>query len=153
MKSLKQLLNQRLKPIPRWLPYFLTALPLLGFIDSVYLTTSRLLNFSVPCTIFKGCDVVTKSTYSSIGPIPVAMLGIFYYLILFIIAIYYLDTAKKDVFYLFGKLSWIGAVFSVWLVFLQIFILEAYCTYCMISASFCAILFVLCLVYIRVDKE
>ena len=105
MKSLKQLLNQRLRPIPSWLSYFLVLVPLLGFVDSIYLTASRLLSFSVPCTIFKGCDVVTKSVYSSIGPIPIALLGTLYYLTLFILAIYYLDTAKKNVLYLLKKRS------------------------------------------------
>ena len=153
MKNLKLLLNWPLRLIPSWLQYIFILLPSIGFVDSVYLTVSRFQNFSLPCTIFHGCDIVTKSTYSTIGPIPVALLGAIYYLVLLIIAIYAVESSSDNIFYLFGKITWIGLIFSAWFMFVQAFILRAYCTYCIVSAIDCAILFVLALVYIRVEKR
>jgi uncharacterized membrane protein len=153
MKNLKLLLSRRLKPIPRWLPYVLAILPLVGFVDSVYLTVSRFLNFSLPCTVFHGCDVVTRSAYSTIGTVPVALLGAVYYLALLLIAINVIESSRNDVLYLYKQISWCGLIFSAWFMSVQAFILNAYCTYCIISAIDCAILFVLSLLYIKVNKQ
>lgn len=153
MMSLKQLLNRRLRPIPSWSYVVFIVLPLLGFIDSVYLMIGRLFKFSLPCTLLGGCDVVTRSIYSSIGPIPLALLGVVYYLTLLLIAIHSLESGKTGVFNLYRKITWLGLVFSLWLIVVQAFILKAYCTYCLASAGICAILFVFTLVYIRVENK
>jgi uncharacterized membrane protein len=118
-------------------------LALFGFVDASYLTAKHYLGTPIPCSIFGGCDIVTGSAYSAIGPVPIALLGALYYLALLILAVIYLDSGKIFPFKAAAYGSIAGFLVSIFLVYLQIFVIRALCLYCMISATICLILFLL----------
>ena len=120
------------------------ALALIGFADASYLTAKFFLGGSIPCSILGGCDTVTKSAYASIAGVPIALLGALFYLTVLILVIYYLDSAKSKIWTYLFFITLIGFLFSIYFVFLQVFIIKALCLYCLISAVTSTALFCLC---------
>lgn len=123
--------------------WFFAVFSFLGFADATFLTVEHYLGTPIPCSILGGCDVVTNSLYSQIGPVPIALIGALYYLTLIILSIIYFDS-KKEVYLKIGAyLSVSGFLVSLVLVYLQVSVIHALCLYCMISALFSTILFLL----------
>ncbi|MBI2055121.1 MAG: vitamin K epoxide reductase family protein [Candidatus Sungbacteria bacterium] len=115
----------------------------LGFLDALYLSVSYISGVPPSCFITSSCDVVTTSEYAAIWGIPVAMLGVFYYFTVSLLALLTLDTKNEK--FLSG-LSWftlLGFLASLWFVYVQFFILKALCIYCLLSALISTLLFIL----------
>lgn len=115
----------------------------LGFFDATYLTAEHYLALPLPCTILKGCETVTRSAYSMLGPIPVALLGAAYYMAAFFLMIVYRETNNKKALFAALALTGAGVLASAWFVYVQAAILHAFCQYCILSAIFTLILFTL----------
>ncbi len=135
--------NRQLPNIPRWLPITILLVSFVGFIDSSYLTVEHFLSATPSCGIFNGCDIVTTSEYSEIAAIPVAMIGMFYYVTIFLLIVAYLDSKREGLIKLASYFTIAGLLASIWFTCVQAFILEAYCLYCLMSAVSSLILFVL----------
>ena len=123
--------------------YAILVVSFIGFLDASYLTASHYFNFSLPCSILNGCDLVTSSKYSEIFGIPVALLGVIYYVVIFFAVVAYLDTGNAWIIKFASYGTIIGFLASIWFVCVQIFILKALCLYCLISAAISTILFLL----------
>jgi uncharacterized membrane protein len=115
--------------------YVLAALvSLVGLGDAIYLTVEHLTGNSVRCTIIAGCDVVLASAYSTIGGMPLAALGAAAYFAVFSLA----TLAAFGYSSLRTILSvLIAAMFlaTLWLLFVQAFVLQHFCQYCLLSAA------------------
>ncbi len=117
------------------------VLAFLGLIDAGYITVKYYTGGDIACPITGGCSDVLTSTYSQIAGFPVSLYGLAFYLTVLIIAFLYLDTGKRLPV---DKTSWIetampilgltGFLFTLWFVYLQIFVIGAICFYCMVSA-------------------
>lgn len=116
------------------LTWIILLFSLIGFSDAFYLTIKHYQGASVVCLMIQGCDRVTASVYSTIAGIPVALLGVFYYFLILLLAVSYLRNRNEK---RFKKLMWVslaGFLASLWFVYLQIFVIKAICIYCMVSA-------------------
>lgn len=124
----------------------------LGLVNAVFLVREHYSKATPSFCPTGGCETVLSSKYSSIGGVPLALLGTFHYLILFVvsIAIYRGSGAKLSHFVVFDTAA--GAVFSVYLVFLQVFVLHAICLYCMISAGISFVLPVFGILMLRQNR-
>jgi len=111
-----------------------------GVIDTTYLTVSHYSGEALVCGAVHGCDLVTTSKYSTVGPVPLALLGMLYYSIIFLSAAAYKETGRGAFSSIFVFLPFFGFFFSLWLVYLQIFVIEAICVYCMASALISTVL-------------
>ncbi|MEK7600706.1 MAG: vitamin K epoxide reductase family protein [Patescibacteria group bacterium] len=113
----------------------------LGFLDSLYLALLHFINRVPPCSILEGCETVTSSAYATIGPIPLALLGVFYYAFFVITALasFHKRTSAPLSVALF--LAPVGMLFTIYLIVLQLFIIDAICIYCMGSALTSSLLF------------
>jgi uncharacterized membrane protein len=121
---------------------------LLGFIDASYLTINHYFNAPLPCSFFDGCDLVTRSVYSQIMGIPIALLGSFYYLFLFFVSFLILINGEKiKLMKWIYSVSFLGFLISLILVYLQIFVLRALCLYCMLSFLFTTLIFFSSILY------
>jgi uncharacterized membrane protein len=118
---------------------------LIGLTDSIYLTVEHLSGNTVRCTIVKGCSEVLSSQYAAVGGMPLAGVGAAAYFIVFSLATLAAFGYKNA-----GKLLIVvvGAMFLVtlWLVYLQAFVIKAFCQFCLLSALVTTILTVLVLV-------
>ena len=145
-------MNQKILPIVS--SWFLTAFlvaSLVGFTDAAYLTIKYYNNLSVSCGILGGnCERVTASQYATVGDIPVALLGAFYYFVLFVLILLYLKFSREGIIDLTARLTLVGFLVSLWLLYLQLFVIKAVCLYCLISALSSTVLFVLGLWYLRI---
>lgn len=131
----------------RWYPFTILGVSIVGFFDAAYLTIQHYTQFTLPCTITHGCDLVTKSEYSSIMGVPVALLGALYYLAIFLGVYVILETKKYDYLRFVAITTTGGFLFSAWFVYLQLFVIHAICQYCMFSAITSTTMFIASIVY------
>lgn len=128
--------------LPRWAP----LLPLVAFIglaDALYLTLNYYLGVPLACGPFSGCDTVTTSVYSAVFGVPVALFGALYYLAMFFGMLFALEYNSATYFRAFCLFSFVGLAASGWFVFVMAVLLQAWCTYCLVSATTSTLLFAL----------
>jgi len=145
MTSLKKLLRKILVPPEQNKTVYLIILffSFFGFIDAAYLSVSYYLGEAPNCYLFNGCDIVTTSSYSKILGVPISLFGAFYYLFIFFASLAII-LHNKTTFtkYIFGVSSF-GFAVSIFLTYVQFFVLQALCIYCLSSAIFTLIIFIL----------
>jgi uncharacterized membrane protein len=138
-----------MKPIPHSLIALFILVTLIGFADATYLTVKHYQGIAPPCSLLQGCEVVTTSTYATIGPIPLSLVGSLYYLFLFIASIAYFDTKREIVIRIAAYATTLGLLTSAVLVYLQLFVISAICLYCMGSAVTSTFLFILGIIILK----
>jgi uncharacterized membrane protein len=115
--------------------YFIIALlAMVGVADSLYLTIEHLTGRSVICAFSTGCSKVLASQYAKVGPLPVAAIGVAAYFAVFSLAVlgaFGYPFARR----MLVPLILIMFLMTLWLVFVQAFLLGAFCDYCMVSAG------------------
>ena len=122
-----------------------SVLSFLGFLDAAYLTLTHFQNRIPPCTL-GSCETVLTSQYAAIFGIPIAMIGAFYYVTVF------LFSRIGSVRWLFVTVS-AGFAISLVLLGLQLFILHAICLYCIGSLTITTLLFILGLLLLRTWQQ
>ena len=109
-------------------------LSLVGLGDAIYLTVQDLTGQNLRCTIVSGCAEVLGSPYAHIGPVPLAVLGAFAYFCVFslaILAAFGYRLARP----LLAALVVVMFVMTLWLLYLQAFVIHHFCQYCLLSAA------------------
>lgn len=120
----------------------IAILALVGFFDSAYLMLSRYQTaISLVCPVTgDGCSTVQNSAWSTIPPgsgVPIALLGIIGYGIVFGVAMAALHTnyaRSLPLPALLAALGTLGVIFSIYLIGIQVFMIQAVCSWCMLSA-------------------
>ncbi|MBI2036879.1 MAG: vitamin K epoxide reductase family protein [Candidatus Liptonbacteria bacterium] len=117
----------------------LAVLAGVGFLDSLYLTVSHYRNVSPVCGPLVGCETVLSSPYATlIGGTPNALWGVLYYLVLIALGVE-LYRSKDDVLLLAAKIiAVLGVAAHLYFIYLQAFVIRAWCPYCLLSASLTA---------------
>lgn len=120
--------------------YVATALlSLVGLADTIYLTVQHVTGQSVRCTIVSGCSEVLSSPYATVRGIPLALLGAAAYFTAFSLA-----TLAAFGHQLAAKLliALVGLMFltTLWLLYLQAFVIGHFCQFCLLSAAVTIIL-------------
>lgn len=142
---------------------------LVGIADSSFITYEKFAGIIPECGPGFDCGAVLNSKWSSIGPIPLSLLGLLYYLTVFslgVLLVLEIDI-QKPLNQLCDKLKFskknilrtittaealflvttFGALFSMYLVVLMAFVIGAWCKYCVISAGSSALLFITSIIY------
>lgn len=122
-------------PRAKLLDVLTAVLALVGLGDAVYLTAEKLAGKIVPCVVTHGCETVLTSDYAMLpGNIPLAALGAAAYFVVFALATlaaYGYTQARVPLLVLVGLMF----AFTLRLLYLQAFVLNAYCAYCLLSAA------------------
>ncbi|MGI9087737.1 MAG: vitamin K epoxide reductase family protein [Chthoniobacterales bacterium] len=115
------------------------VLALAGLAETTYLTASHFAGAQVVCGNAGNCSQVLGSIYSSVHGIPLAALGALAYFVVFSSATLAASGYRKAGLALALVVS---AMFvtTLWLLYLQAFVLHTFCEYCLASA---AIIFIL----------
>lgn len=124
----------------KWLAILGIALAFIGLLDATYLTVNHLTGSVPPCAVTEGCANVLTSDFAMVGPVPLAMLGGVYYLLLLGALVAFLDSGSRRPLQYASVLAAGGLGMSLWLVGVQVFELNAYCIYCLLSAVVCLLL-------------
>jgi uncharacterized membrane protein len=147
------------RPLP-WIHRF--SRPLIGLVaalgvaDTAYLTSIKLGGGAAACSS-ESCNAVLSSPYANILGFPLSLFGLLAYLAMVVMSILPLvidAKANKKLHNQAQDLTWQGlflggtamAVFSGYLMYLLAVVIKAPCPYCIASAIFATIIFVLVLI-------
>ena len=122
-----------------WIYLIAAMVSLIGLADALYLTVEHLTGQSLRCTIISGCSEVLSSPYAQIGSIPLAAVGAAAYFTVFslsILAAFGYGFARP----LLAALVGLMFVMTLWLLYLQAFVIRHFCQYCLLSAAVTIIL-------------
>lgn len=120
-------------PFPvKILPYLLLLFGFLGLLDATYLTVQHYQHAIPPCTV-GGCETVLTSSFATIAGIPIALLGTGFYMTVIVFVGFYMQTKNKTFSSLLFALCSLGFLVGIGLIFLQAFVLHAWCYYCLFS--------------------
>jgi uncharacterized membrane protein len=144
MSETVDMIDEAADGVPK-LPVAASLLALVGLADAVYLTVHHYTAEPVPCSIVEGCETVLTSAYAEIAGVPIAAFGALAYFVAFSLAILTV-FGNRSMWLLFGVQSFIMAAVSAYLVYLQGFVIGAFCQFCLISAATSVGLFVIYLV-------
>ena len=124
---------------------------LIGLADAIYLTVQHVTGQSVRCTIVSGCSEVLSSSYAVIAGQPLALIGAAAYFSVFSLA-----TLAAFGYRIAGTLMTVLVLlmflFSLWLIYLQAFVIGAFCQFCLLSAAITTALTVIALLARRTGR-
>ena len=117
-----------------WL--YIALIGLIGLGITTYLTSTALSNTDVSCSI-SGCNTVLSSKWAKILGIPVSAFGMSTYAVIMLGALHAYQSPVEDTK---GRMlviaaSLVGAVASIYLTALEIFVIKAFCQYCLASGA------------------
>jgi len=122
------------------LPLLAAAVALIGLIDSIYLTIKHYTGEKVPCSIVEGCEQVLTSSYAEVAGFPLAAFGAIAYFIAFSLAIL-AAFGNRLMWTLFTIQAVLMTIFTIWLFYLQAYVIGAFCQFCLLSAATTVTLF------------
>jgi uncharacterized membrane protein len=107
---------------------------LVGIADALFLTVKHLSGEALRCTVITGCDEVLSSPYATFAGLPLSVLGLTAYFVVFslaVLTVFGYRFAEKFMV----PIVLVMVVMTGWLLYVQAFILEHFCQYCLISAA------------------
>lgn len=113
----------------------------IGIFDALYIITIAFSGAKIKCWFFpqKWCEKVVKSKYSKTFGISNGLLGLMLYQAIFMFTLLSIYTAVP--FEPAMILITAGFLFSMYFLYIQAFVLRAFCTYCVLSAFNFAVMF------------
>lgn len=115
-----------------------------GVSIAFYIHRKKRLHEPLTCPIGHSCDPVIHSRYSRFMDMPVEILGVLYYTIIVVAYLLFLAApalAQTLPSLILFALSTLAFLFSLYLIVVQLFILREWCTWCIISALLCTVIF------------
>ncbi len=129
------------------------AFIIIGLLVSIYMTIFKITSNENMCIGSKDCAVVNASRYSEVNGIPVAVIGVVGYAAL--LAVLLLERSpgffKENGTMIFFGLAVTGFLFNVYLIFVEVALIKAYCPFCITSQVSMTIIFILSV--IRLVKQ
>jgi uncharacterized membrane protein len=121
------------------------ALALAGIFIATYLTLFKLGVVGELACKLGSCETVNTSRWAMFLGLPVAAWGLFFYLSVFLFA--FAGTTprfERSTMISVLLLAWsaVGVLFSGWLTYLELAVIQAICLWCVISAVLVALIFV-----------
>jgi len=132
-------------PLPAWRNWAVPALALLGCGVAAYLAYVETANVSAVCGPVGDCNTVQQSTYARLfGVLPIGVLGLLGYIA--ILTAWFIRRFGRGrlvdltALVLLG-ITTFGTLFSIYLTFLEPFVIGATCAWCLSSAIIMTLLF------------
>lgn len=124
------------------------ALTVIGLLVSVYMTIYKFTNNESMCIGSAGCSEVNASRYSEINGIPVAVLGVIGYTV--ILGLLFLEQRpgifQQNGSMMFFGVSLLGFLFTLYLIYLEVALIKAYCPFCLTSQAVMTVIFIISVV-------
>lgn len=151
---------RRRRSIPwiyRWSRYIIGAIAVLGALETAFLTVVEFTGSAAAVCPTTGCQIVLESEYAKIFGLPLTLFGFLGYTTMAILAFAPLlvkEESQKDLKSQVDNTTWLLMfaiasamfVFSLYLTYVMLFPLQAICPYCVVSAVFSVLLFVLTII-------
>ena len=113
----------------------IAALALAGAAAAAYLVYARYSGTRLACTT-GGCETVQHSKYAKAAGIPVAVLGLGAYLAVFLTAL----STRVEAAAIGAAIVLAGLAFGVYLIVIQVAVIDAICQWCLASDAILALL-------------
>lgn len=113
-----------------WLGPAIVVVALVGSAISAYLLIVKLGGGTAVCPIGGGCETVQDSVYATILGVPVAALGLGYSLAVAFAGFVWWRTGERRALVAAYILGIVGTLFEAYLVYLELFVIEAVCAWC-----------------------
>lgn len=130
----------------------IAILALLGIFDAAYLSMYKLeLIGGITCTV-GDCQQVQNSPQSMLFGVPVSVLGLGAYVVLFALALLGVQprwAADRRIALAIAAVSGVGMLFSAYLTYVEARVIYMWCMYCVISAILITLIFLLSLPALR----
>jgi uncharacterized membrane protein len=133
------------------------ALTVIGLLVATYMTIYAITSNDNMCIGSQDCSVVNASKYSKVTiagiQIPVAVLGMAGYaaILAVLLSDRRIDFLRQNGSLVFFGLSLMGFLFTVYLVYIEIALIRAYCPFCITSQIAMTLIFILSV--IRVVRQ
>ncbi|MGH3136416.1 MAG: vitamin K epoxide reductase family protein [Gaiellaceae bacterium] len=98
-----------------------------GIVVAGYLSWAHYADSEVVCVAGGSCEKVQESAYASIVGLPVAVLGLLAYTVILALIAWDAPIARLAG----ATIALIGLVFSAYLLVVQLFVIDALCTWCL----------------------
>jgi uncharacterized membrane protein len=98
-----------------------------GMAVAGYLTWAHYADASVICGVGGGCETVQSSSYATIAAVPVAALGLAAYGTICALLAWDAPVARLAA----AAVALVGLLFSMYLLVVQLFVIDAVCTWCL----------------------
>lgn len=115
----------------------IALLALIGLFISLYLSLHRLGIIGALQCGTGGCETVQTSSYAVFLGIPVAFYGVAGYVALLVVSLVGLQpswVSRREPIVLLAAMSALGLAFTVYLTYLELFVIHAICRWCVASA-------------------
>jgi uncharacterized membrane protein len=122
----------------------IAALALIGAFVALYLTMYKMGAIGHLACGLGGCERVNTSKWAVFAGAPVAAWGLAFYIATFVVALVGTSPAlaqRREISYLLAAMSFVGVAFSAWLTYLELYVIEAICKYCVTSAVIVTVIF------------
>jgi uncharacterized membrane protein len=135
-----------------WLYVIAAIVSLIGLGDAIFLTIQDITGETLRCTIISGCSEVLSSKYAHVGPIPLAAIGAFAYFVFFSLAILaaFGYGFVRPILLIIVSFMFLA---TLWLLYLQGFVIRHFCQYCLLSAAVTTTLTVLVIMASRLNPR
>jgi uncharacterized membrane protein len=133
------------------------TLTVIGLFVAAYMTIYAITSNDNMCIGSQDCSVVNASRYSKINiagiPIPVAVLGVAGYAAILGVLLFErrTDFLQENGSLVFFGLSLMGFLFTLYLIYVEIALIRAYCPFCIASQTAMILIFILSV--IRVVRQ
>jgi uncharacterized membrane protein len=115
----------------------IALLALIGLLVSIYLSLHRLGVIGTLQCGTGGCETVQSSDYAAFLGVPVAFIGAAGYLVLLIVSLVSLQPAylhRRGPTLVLAAIAVPGFLFTLYLKYLELFVIHAICRWCVVSA-------------------
>jgi uncharacterized membrane protein len=139
------------KPLPsepHWVGLALPILALIGISVAGYLAFVETQPVEAVCGPIGDCNTVQSSPYAKLfGLIPIGILGVLGYGLILAASLWawFSKGASKYIYLIIFGVALIGTLFSIYLTYLELFVIRAVCMWCLSSAVIMALIMLLSL--------
>jgi uncharacterized membrane protein len=139
----------------KWLYRASIALVIIGIAVSIYMTIYKISGNDGMCLGSGDCSTVNASRFSEVNGIPVAVFGIIGYAAILFVHIFEtrnLFFKKNGTLLIFG-MALTGFLFTLWLVYVELKLLNAICPFCVTSQVAMTIIFIIAVVRLFQNQD
>lgn len=124
--------------VNRWLDIAIPVLAIIGLIVSLYLTYVEFTSTRALCGPVGDCNAVQNSPYAKLfGVLPIGLAGAIGYIVILVVWLwrhFKTDTLARIAGPAMFGMALFGTLFSIYLTYLELFVIHAVCIWCLSSA-------------------
>jgi uncharacterized membrane protein len=129
----------------------MAILALGGLAVAGYLLAVRVLGGAPACGPIPGCDTVAASQYATVLGLPVALFGVAFSIVLSAATIVWWRRGDRRALHVAYGLGLLGIAAAAYLTYLELFVIDAICIWCVSYAVTIVIGWILAIIAVRSD--